>query len=405
MAISWTGGPAPTLTDADLMDRAGDGEGFLRHVPDCGGSAAQELMLLAEHRSTAAINAQLRDASSDALVNDAAFFGSSWARQDVEVVPDMNSNGNPEIAVLCTNRSTGAILVQVRDSVTDALINTLGFHDSGHTPVDMVVLPDISGNGSPELAVLATRNSDQRIYVQVRDIANYTTLGSMQFMGPAWVPEEMVALPDVDASGYPDLAVLVTHGSDGRIYAEVRDSVSGSMINNVPFFSGAYTPVEFMALPDMNASGNPELAVLVTRNSDQRIYVQLKDSVNDAWINESLSFFGPVWTPLDMVALPDMNASGDPELAVLVRHSVDNRIYVQILDAVDDAFVNNTVFLGVNWAPISFAVVDNIGGSSDPEIAVLFTHRGDDRILIWQNDSSSDAFVNYTVFLGNNWAP
>ena len=78
-------------------------------------------------------------------------------------LPDINSNGFPDIAVL----RVGSILAEIRDGQAGALLNSITFLDDGFTPITFAALPDSDGNGVAELAVLATRNSDGRFVVEM----------------------------------------------------------------------------------------------------------------------------------------------------------------------------------------------------------------------------------------------
>ena len=81
-----------------------------------------------------------------------ALLASAQVPAQVAMLPDLNSNGSPEVAVLFEG---GSSHVHIRDGITDALISEIDFGDD---PVSaMVVIDDISGNGMPEIALLGTR--------------------------------------------------------------------------------------------------------------------------------------------------------------------------------------------------------------------------------------------------------
>ena len=75
---------------------------------------------------------------------------------DVVTVPDMNANGSPDIALLMyylpqSASCPGQVRVGIRDSLSGALIKNL-WYGAQYEPIAIEVMNDYSGNGSPARA-------------------------------------------------------------------------------------------------------------------------------------------------------------------------------------------------------------------------------------------------------------
>lgn len=101
-------------------------------------------------------------------LNPSINYGPGNRPVQISVIEDADGNGHAEIALLGA-WSDGQVRLQTRDPVSRAFL-TSQVLDAGFTPVAMVPLPDLTGNGGPEIAVL-TRNPDSgQVRVQRRDV-------------------------------------------------------------------------------------------------------------------------------------------------------------------------------------------------------------------------------------------
>ena len=120
--------------------------------------------------------------------------------------------------------------------------------------VSVVALPDMNANGSPDLGVTMPGST----LVQVRDGANDTLINTIDFGTDAAL--QIVVVPDLDANGAPELAILNDQPS-GQVRVQVRDSATGALTGNF-FYGQPYAPVAMQVIDDYNPSGAPEIAVM-----------------------------------------------------------------------------------------------------------------------------------------------
>lgn len=74
------------------------------------------------------------------------------------MVPDVNNNDFSEIAVFGKNPSSKTQKAQVKDGKNKKQIRNVFFNKSIN-PADLVVMPDMNGNGASEIGMLGTRES------------------------------------------------------------------------------------------------------------------------------------------------------------------------------------------------------------------------------------------------------
>jgi len=96
------------------------------------------------------------------------------------VVPDLDGNGTAELAMFGKNVNTDGIKAEVRDGGSGALIKDVYFWKV-FTPQDLVTIPDISGNGKAELGMLGLRLSDGALRAYIKDVVTNTDIINVRF--------------------------------------------------------------------------------------------------------------------------------------------------------------------------------------------------------------------------------
>jgi hypothetical protein len=144
-------------------------------------------------------------------------------------MPDVSGNGLPDVGV----GIEGSVNVHIRDGITDAVVNDIGFGDDPGYAVE--VIADINGNGAPEIAILSLRASGQAV-VTVRDSLDDTLINTI-FYGTAYAPLDMAVLPDSDGNGAAELAVLGVDGSGG-VRVQARDALTDAATSGCAGYPG-----------------------------------------------------------------------------------------------------------------------------------------------------------------------
>jgi acetyl esterase/lipase len=306
------------------------------------------------------------------LLEEPAVHGPSGV--SVLGLPDLNSNGVADVAVFRED----SVLAEIRDGQSGALINNIAFLGDGFTPVSAAPLPDSDGNGAAEIAVLATRNSDGRNVVEMRNVTGAQLPRQTWFAANQTAIAVKVIEDDADGNGVPELAVLSTRDSDGKILVEVKNSFGATNSNSLWFMSGN-TPVDIEIVADKDVNGVPEVAVLSSRNSDGRMVVELKNAMG-ATIPSAV-WFMPGNTAIDLAAVADKDMNGIPEVAVLSSRNSDSRNVVEIKNAAG-ATLPTAIWSAAGFTANRVDAVNDADANGVPEVAVLSTRDSDGQILV-----------------------
>jgi hypothetical protein len=150
----------------------------------------------------------------------------------MELVADLNGNGAPELAILREDPEDNSVSVQAMDTASGSRFKWLGF-DPQYRPVRFRVLEDLNGNGSQEVAVLAVRRGCCNQKVWVKDPLTGQSIKQV-FFGKQFIGEDMDIVPDINGNGTPELVVLGRR-DDGALAAIIKDSKTAEFISWVGF--------------------------------------------------------------------------------------------------------------------------------------------------------------------------
>jgi YD repeat-containing protein len=155
-------------------------------MSDFADTSAPELVMLGWRMSDGAVTGEVRDASTGTLIN-AVSFDSSFSPVDMEVVSDFGGTSVSELVVLGYRVSDGAVAGEVRDASSGVLISTVSF-DSSYIPQGIEVLPTFGGTSAPELAALGVNPGTGAVMAEVRDASTGALLSTVSFNPDYVVP-------------------------------------------------------------------------------------------------------------------------------------------------------------------------------------------------------------------------
>ena len=139
----------------------------LEIISDSNGNGKPDIVQMALNPDNRKVLAHIRDSLTGVWIRY-LWFGTQYYPIDLKTVPDVNGNGYDELALLGVDYNTGEVVVKVMDSYTRATLRIRTYF-TGYTPIALEVLPDMNGGGRPELAVLAVDPSDGTVYVSIKD--------------------------------------------------------------------------------------------------------------------------------------------------------------------------------------------------------------------------------------------
>lgn len=253
--------------------------------------------------------------------------GSAPTTPMVLVVPDVDADGLADLALLEASVAT------VQSGANGAVLATFPLPGQSSRRVAAVALPDSDGDGVPEIGILRSRLADQRGVLQIVELDGS---GSREVPVPSsLVVRDMTSLGDANADGIVDVGILARKRDTGRNMLVTRNlrpdpsCVPGSCTLTTIWTRQALGSegLRVMPMPDANGATTPSTyAVLSRRLADGRALVQLTPG-GASVVSRSLVFEAGR-TPVDLGVLPDTDADGNPEVAVLLYSNIHPRTLV-----------------------------------------------------------------------------
>ena len=224
---------------------------------------------------------------------------------------DINKDNSPEIAVITYNPALQKATAQVKNAKTGVLVKQIPFNGQ-FVPTKANVLPDLNGNGAPEIAVLGVRSSDQAVQVEVRDSLSGVKLSAVSF-DSTFKALDLGVVRDISGKGTAGLAVL--QQSDTELRVQLKNALSGVQIGNINF-SADYKGIDLLVLGDLNGNRAKEIAVLADNKTVTAAdTVEIRDSKTGV-LFRTINY-GTGKDLQQLINLPDLNHSGGAELVVL----------------------------------------------------------------------------------------
>ena len=262
-----------------------------------------------------------------------SFSGGGYKPIAFAVLPTSKMQyGRAEFVVLSARATDGAGLIEVDDMEYSGrpVQHPMSV---GQTPVDIDLVGDVEADGFPEVAVLAARNSDGRVSVRILEPETGTTKGVLWFMAGS-TAIDLAVVGDSDGNGIQEVAVLLRRSTDGRLAVEIKN-IQGATNTRTIWFAPGHTGIAVEPVGDPDGNTVLEVAVLSKRDSDGRVLVEVKNAVGAT--NPRSYWYPAGYAAHDLTVLPDVNGSGIYETGTLLVRTVDGRVMLRARDAAGTA--------------------------------------------------------------------
>ena len=248
-------------------------------VPAQGAMGGPVIATLARRRLDGVIGIELRDPMDGTRIRLIYPLGPTWTAHQLEVVP--NINGAPAIAVLATRNSDQLTIVQVRSAETGDLIRNVYPLGLNFTPHELRVIPDVDGDGVWDTAVRMTRDNDGLELIQIRNTVTQALIRSIYPIGAGgrgWSTQQFKA---VNINGFRQLAILSTRDADQAMLVQIKDPFTGVLVKNTWFIGAPWRHQQgFEVMGDFNGTGVDELAVLSNNAATGARLIQIRDAIS-----------------------------------------------------------------------------------------------------------------------------
>ena len=330
-------------------------EGGVWALADTNGDNATDLGVLLRDPDTGDNKLHVMDTATGNNVTSVS-YGSELARGATTVL-DANGDLIPEFAVLLE----GSLFARVKNVVQDTLLGEPKFN-ARFDPIAFLSVGETGGDLGPDVAVVGREASTGKVKAQIQDVTSGDRVSRFGFR-KNFVPFGAVAIDNVSGSDAMEIAVLGVD-SKGRVQAEVKDALTGNLINKIKF-NKRFTPLAFSAVHD--ASGSLTYIAVLGRKASGVIQAQVK-RVSDGTLVNKIKF-SKNFEPKTFISFADSNGSGGGEIAV-IGVSGAGRVRAQIKEITDGAAVNLINF-GSKFQPVDAIAVNGVAGTARNEIVIL----------------------------------
>ena len=288
-------------------------------INDLNNNGASEIAVLGVRDSDQAVQVEVRDSLSGVKIR-AVPFPATWLPLDLGIVRNVKGPGTAALAVL--QQSATALRVQLTDAKSGAQLRTIPF-SSGYDGVDLVVLGDLNGNQTKDLAVLLD-NTDPKgaDKVEIRDSGNGQLIRSISY-GSGAKPKQLASVVDANGNGFAELAVL----RDNTARVAVKDAQTGLAVNTLDY--SLSQPYKLAGVPDA-VRGVSDLALLGVRAGDGQIRADVQNILTDSLVGKAV--YDNYGTTVGVISIPDINGNGVAELVRLREQPGPQKLFAEIRD-------------------------------------------------------------------------
>ena len=356
----------------------------LASIPDISGNGAAEAAVLAAATAPGS-KLYVKDGATGDPISEMTILDSSWRALDIAVAP---AGAGTSIGVLA-QKDDGSIVVAVYRARDGRLLLEISFFGPNWLPSALAYVPNADGPGSSAFGVVAKNLDDQRVSVQLRRRSDGSLINTNRFYVSNWEPIAFDTMADVSGNGRPELVVLA-RSETGVNQVLVKDADTAAIVNKVNYLGADSIPSAIAVLGDIGGGTAPELTVL-GELPDGRHLAQNRDVLTDERVSNVL-FFNSSWTTVAIEGLNEVNGNATADLAVLAQHDTTHVILAQVRDALTGDLIRSVKFLGTSWSAQAFAAFADIDGNGVQELGVA-AHNDDGDIRVQLRDASTGAVV------------
>ncbi len=375
----------------------------LLNVGDVSGNTKAEIGLLELNVARPTLTLRELNSGTD---SGTVSFANQDSNQDLTgyygmVIPDLNSNGADEVALFGKRIVDNELVAEVRDMNSGDLLLAYEFG----TSFDFVaagVVPDITDDSLPELAVLAYDASTPKVKVDIIDLTKVIAgspkserLVSQFFLDRSSIPVAIAVMPDIQGNDSADeLAVLMQNPDTKAVKAVIIDAEANFTQGDIPIqtltFGVGGTAESLEIVNDLNNNGTPEVAVLGRNYNEGTFRYRLRDALTNELVVRP--WFPGTVAALDAINIGDISGDGIEDIATLALDLDTDTVRVMSNSAIDGTPVSEMSF-GNEFSPRDVIVLPDMNGNNLNELAFLGVRLADGK----QQVTIMDAFTRELI--------
>lgn len=334
-------------------------------------------------------------------INEA--FSLSWSGDYSEVslylLPDMNGNGSPEMGLFGIRNDEGfegRAQFYIRDTEDGARVSVLSWV-ANWTEMSLVILPDMTGDGAVEVGLKGVFYAGNRPQLFVRNGLTNAKLNTYSFPN-LWQSPQYLSFSDVNGDGVNEVALFGHIKGNSKPQVKVIDGTTSQKKLKSYTFPNKWRDTRWLNVRDYNGDGENDWALLGQAYEDSRWQLIIKDGTDP---KGALAIYA--WPDLDNIMfgrISDYTGDGIAEFALGGFNSAKGRWQLQIKHGQDRNSTLKNITWPDKWQQTSLHVLPDLDSDGIEEVALLGWNNGYQLVI---QSSRSDFANSVTINLGDDW--
>ncbi len=187
-------------------------------------------------------------------------FPDKWINISWQKLFDMTGDSENERGLFGTSRDDGRTMLIIKDAVDKRGIVASYAWPSMESPT-LLTIPDISGDGTHELAAAGLNTDTNRYQLQIKDGADRSNTLSNITWPNRWSDVSFHVFEDMDGDGLPDVALQGINRTSGNHQLAIVNAKSGESISIMNLGSDWDSAPTIYQIGDTDEDGVPNVVV------------------------------------------------------------------------------------------------------------------------------------------------
>jgi endoglucanase len=377
--------------------------GQLSVLPDMTADGVKELGVLSVNAESSEVSLEVLNGVNQALIKTIV-WSDTYADSSISlhVVDDMNDNGVSEVGLFGLRDSAnneGKPQMFVRDLSTGIRVSVLNWPANWRN-VSALVLPDMTGDGLPEVGIQGRFKEGSRPQLVVKNGLSNALVDTYSYPN-LFIEPMFYAHSDVDGDGVAEISTFGRINRNNKIQVKIASGVDSKDRLKAYNFPDKWTDISWHRLDDMNGDGEDEWGLFGRNREDGRPQLIVKNGTDPKGALAIYAWTADLSSP-EFFAIPDMNNDGVDEVAVVGVRS-NGRYQFQVKDGADRNVSLANHNLNLRLSNVSFHVLDDLTADGIAEIGFLGINTASSYVLQVQNGNGIDGTVT-EYNLGSLWS-
>jgi hypothetical protein len=245
---------------------------------------------------------------------------------ELMLLPDISGDGVQELGDYTLDTALAQVRLEVLDGKSQSTLRTITWADNYlDSSISLHVLSDMNDNGAAEVGVFGLQdglNNENKPQMFIRDLETGNRVSVLNW--PAnWSEVSALVLPDMSGDGIVDVGIQGRFKEGSRPQLVVRDGVSNASVNTYGYPNLFSAPV-FYVHSDVDNDGYAEISTFGRISRTNKVQIKVADGLSPS--NRLKAYnFPDKWDNVSWHRLDDSNGDGIDDWGMFGINKDDGR--------------------------------------------------------------------------------